>query len=491
MKNIAIQSLLRPALTPVPRCKDYAVFRKTVEHIDRILTESSLESKAIDLALEGFEGTIPERSKQAQFAIRAVRMSVLDYLLGGLSLRDMSCQLGRSDLLADFCRVRELDGIRGISKSNVERALKFFCEEDVRGLVQTLTEIVGNADLCDSVKLEKQIDMNVCFIDSTCLEANIHFPVDWVLLKDVALTLLQAITLIRNQDLLHRMPGGPKALSARMNKLCISMTHARRQKDARKKRKQNLREMKKLLKRIGRHALRHAQLLRKGWRQTKYSEKEALRIIERVKEKTDQIPLVMKQAHERIIGGRQVKSTDKILSVYEDNIHLIVRGKAGKEVEFGNTLLLCESPSGYLPDWKLYRERAPSEYEQLKDSLQRQNHFDLQKSINEMCGDRAFASQAASKTLASNKIYDALTPRDPRELQKRMQEPRFVYLQRRRGGLEGRIGVLKNRWQGGRIRSKGFTNRSLSVAWSVLSHNLWIVAKMLALQDEKNLRDAA
>ena len=43
-------------------------------------------------------------------------------------------------------------------------------------------------------------------------------------------------------------------------------------------------------------------------------------------------------------------------------MHVLVRGKAGKEVEFGNTLLLCESAAGYLLDWKVYREQAPSEY---------------------------------------------------------------------------------------------------------------------------------
>ncbi len=66
-----------------------------------------------------------------------------------------------------------------------------------------------------------------------------------------------------------------------------------------------------------------------------------------------------------------------------------------------------------------------------------------------------------------------------------MEEPRFVRLQRRRGSTEGRIGVLKNRWHGGKIRSKGFDNRNLSVAWSVLSHNLWKIAQRLAQEHEK------
>ena len=205
----------------------------------------------------------------------------------------------------------------------------------------------------------------------------------------------------------------------------------------------------------------------------------------------EQIPQVMKQAHERIIGGRQVKNEEKILSAYEPEIDVIVRGKADREVEFGNTLYLCESAEGYLLDWKLYGGQAPSELKQLWESLERQKGFALEEKIEAISGDRGYASKAASKRLQAEGIFDALTPRNPQELKERMEEPRFVRLQRRRGSTEGRIGVLKNRWHGGKIRSKGFDNRNLSVAWSVLSHNLWKIAQRLAQEHEKEATQAA
>ena len=91
--------------------------------------------------------------------------------------------------------------------------------------------------------------------------------------------------------------------------------------------------------------------------------------------------------------------------------------------------------------------------------------------IEALSGDRGYASKAASKRLQAEGIFDALAPRNPQELKERMEEPRFARMQRRRGSTEGRLGVLKNRWHGGKIRSKSFKNRNLSVAWSVLSHN--------------------
>ena len=494
MKNIAIQCLLRPALTVVDRCLDYDNFRATIERIDRLLIDSEVESQGVDLALErGQPMSVKARQKRANFALKALRMETLRYLLGGISFRHLSRALGSSDLLADFCRVRHIDGIRGISKSTLERASKFFSEEQLRALHRTLTEVVGDADLARQVVgLDKPIDTTICLIDGTCLEVNIHWPTDWVLLKDVAGTLLKAIRLIREKaGLRHRMLIEPEPLARQMNRLCIQMTHSRRRKDSARQRKGILRQMKKLLKRIGEHARSHRELLQACWEQSDYSEKQVQQILTRMERMSELIPVVIKQAHERIIGGRQVKNAEKVLSVYEPDAQVIVRGKAGQEVEFGNTLFLGESVEGYLLDWKLYGSRTPSENEQMQESLQRQNRFNLAEPIAAMCADRGFASQRARRQLAQEGIYDALCPRDPKQLKKRMEEPHFRQLQKRRASTEGRIGVLKNRWQAGRLRSKGFANRSISVAWSVLSHNLWKVAKMLAQQDELKTKAAA
>ncbi len=453
MKNIAIQCLLRPALTVVDRCLDYDNFRATIERIDRLLIDSEVESQGVDLALErGQPMSVKARQKRANFALKALRMETLRYLLGGISFRHLSRALGSSDLLADFCRVRHIDGIRGISKSTLERASKFFSEEQLRALHRTLTEVVGDADLARQVVgLDKPIDTTICLIDGTCLEVNIHWPTDWVLLKDVAGTLLKAIRLIREKaGLRHRMPIEPEPLARQMNRLCIQMTHSRRRKDSARQRKGILRQMKKLLKRIGEHARSHRELLQACWEQSDYSEKQVQQILTRMERMSELIPVVIKQAHERIIGGRQVKNAEKVLSVYEPDAQVIVRGKAGQEVEFGNTLFLGESVEGYLLDWKLYGSRTPSENEQMQESLQRQNRFNLAEPIAAMCADRGFASQRARRQLAQEGIYDALCPRDPKQLKKRMEEPHFRQLQKRRASTEGRIGVLKNRWQAGR-----------------------------------------
>ena len=75
----------------------------------------------------------------------------------------------------------------------------------------------------------------------------------------------------------------------------------------------------------------------------------------------ERLPQAARQAHERIIGGRQVANAEKILSLYEPDIHVLVRGKAGAEVEFGNTVLLGENRQGIILDYQIWKETAPSD----------------------------------------------------------------------------------------------------------------------------------
>jgi hypothetical protein len=40
------------------------------------------------------------------------------------------------------------------------------------------------------------------------------------------------------------------------------------------------------------------------------------------------------------------------------------------------------------------------------------------------------------------------------------------------------IGILKNQFLGWPMRAKGFAHRELALAWGVLTHNLWMLARL-------------
>ena len=190
-----------------------------------------------------------------------------------------------------------------------------------------------------------------------------------------------------------------------------------------------------------------------------------------------QLPAARSQARQRILQGQLVPSKDKILSLYDPDVQVSVRHKAGAEVEFGNTLLLGESSQGVIIDWELFQEIAPNDARLVSRSLKKIQEM-LQIHVGAVGADRGFDSQSNQQWLKEQKTYNGICPRSPQELKQRKNSWKFSRLQRRRSQCEGRIGIVKNNFLGRPLRSKGFASRELAVSWAVLTHNLWVIARL-------------
>ena len=156
---------------------------------------------------------------------------------------------------------------------------------------------------------------------------------------------------------------------------------------------------------------------------------------------------------------------------------MIVRGKAGAEVEFGNTVLIGENRQGLILDYEIFRESAPADSQLLFRSLARAWGV-TGRQVGAVVTDRGFASAANSRRLEESDTVDATCPRKPAELSQKMKDKSFARLQRRRAQTEARIGILKHGFLGQPMRAKGFAHRELALAWGVLTHNLWMLARL-------------
>src|SRR5208283_2787858 len=141
--------------------------------------------------------------------------------------------------------------------------------------------LLAGMDPAGPLDLKEPVDLEEYFVDTTALKANVHFPVDWVLLRDGTRTLMKAVALIRREGLKARMEPPPEFLR-RINRLCIQMTHSRRQPESRKERKRVLRGMKKVVKGVSRHARRHRDLLDQEWEKTGWSRRQAEQVLRRI-----------------------------------------------------------------------------------------------------------------------------------------------------------------------------------------------------------------
>ena len=449
LKILPEQMELRRDITPVIGNVDYKHFRERLEWIDEVLRTSGLEqafvTRRVEAWLAGLAREVSER-QQARYqknCRQALRCNIARQLVGK-EYRRFSRMLADSPLLQWFCRADRLEVVRVPSKSALERYDKLAPEAEVRGLVDELTrQAAGLKDKSlHPLGLEEALGLEVYWADTTCVKANIHFPTDWVLMRDAVRTMMKAVLLIRGQGLKQRMEE-PEVFLRRMNRLCIAMTQNRRQEGSRKARKRTLRQMKRLSGVIARHARRYRDMLEKRWGETDWTEVEARRVIERIDGILTQLPTAIKQAHERLIGGRPVKNAEKILSLYEPNIHVIVRGKSNAEVEFGNTLFLGEQREGLVVDWKLVKEVSPGDGALLRTSLARTRQV-LGRNPLGVGTDRGFDGPETRKALEAESIFNGVCPKSVRLMRERLEDEAFVDIQRRRAQTEGRVGILQN-----------------------------------------------
>jgi hypothetical protein len=308
-------------------------------------------------------------------------------------------------------------------------------------------------------------------------------------LRDATRTLMKAVALIRAHGLRHRMEA-PAVFIKRMNRLCIAMTHAPKHRDSKRHKKTVLRQMDRLLGTVRAHAQRHRQLLETQWEKTPWSRAQAEQVLRRLDGVLAQLPAARRQARQRIIGEQPVANEEKILSLYEPDIRVVVRHKAGCEVEFGNTLLLGESRQGLIMDWELFEQTAPQDARLVRTRVERiEQHLHIE--LKQVGADRGFDSRENQQRLAARKIYNGICPRDPRALKQRMGSWQFVRLQRRRSQTEARISIFLHHFLGQPLRSKGFAHRALAVGWGVLTHNLWVLARLPQRAAPKTAQRAA
>jgi len=488
VQSITYQPFLRPALPQVFGPKEYREERQLFIRIDELLSTSGLEAEFIGLSMKhcGFDPRSHRAGRVEAFnrsCVLALRCNIARHLKG-MDHRDFCVRLADSPLLQWFLQIGRVDRVKAFAKSTSDRFAHWIDEPGLRAINNKLVALLAGTGIKPGTfdpGLKAPVSFDDIYFDSTCLKAPIHFPVDWVLLRDATRTLMKATVLVRRAGLLHRMPQEPLSFLSEINTLCMKMTAKNRTKGARKQRKAVLREMKHLSRRIAGHARNHLDLLATRGHETGLTPGQIRQISQRIQSVLDQLPAAIKQAHERIIGGRKLPNNKKILSLYEPDIQVIVRGKSGAEVEFGNNLWLGETREGLIVDYLLEKEKT-SDAKQIRPAIARLVR-DQQLPVSNVWGDRGLHSEANEDFLGQHGIRSGLCPRDIAKLAERLEnESGMREGLKRRAGTEARVSIIIRDFMGKPARAKGFEHREMMVGWAILSHNLWVLARLERLE---------
>jgi hypothetical protein len=497
MKNIAYQLPLFHNKRD-NNIKEYHDLINRLELVDRILTSSGVEFKFAEYHLDQVEANYIEKKNDSNFklsskqkrrytleAVRALRCNFLKHELK-CSCRELAFYIAASEDLQRFLFAGDFISAQCPGKTRINDYASIV---PVRFLNEIndflLREFTTYANI-DKYGLDRALDDRTLWLDATCLKANIHFPVDWILLRDAVRTIVKSIICMRSHGLKHRIKP-PETFLSKINSLSMEMANSRRRKDSVKRRKNALRRMKKVARIVQKHGQRYRNLLKTNLDKTDLTEKEAARILERIENVLEQLPEAIKQAHKRIISGEQLKTEDKIISLYDHSAAVIVRGKAGAEVEFGNELFIAEQVDGFIVDWHLYENKV-ADQQKLRDFMQRVQPEEMKN--HTLVGGRGFFGKPNEKLLAKYGIINHLCPKSPEEYSQRQQDDTdFQPNQKRRSQTEGRIAAVK-RFVGPNLKNRGFEAKQCHTGWAVLTHNLHLLAKLMAEARQKKKEKA-
>ncbi len=194
------------------------------------------------------------------------------------------------------------------------------------------------------------------------------------------------------------------------------------------------------------------------------------------------LPLVRRiidQADRRILQGENVPADEKLYSLFESHTELIVRGKAGKPVEFGHKILIAQTGEKYIHYYQVM-ERQAADKDLLLPAVEA--HKDMFGSYpGVLSTDKGFyESKAQLTSLEENIRVVSIAKKGQRTQAEEERETTedFIQGQHFRAGSEGTISVLKRVFNLGKCYFKGFNNYATSVGFAVLCHNLVLLTRL-------------
>lgn len=249
-----------------------------------------------------------ERGRKSDFTSEQVLRSLIVMFVEGDSYRDAVIRIDTSDFLRHFVKLGP--------KSMMD--FTFLCRGFCALSKKTWQAI--NKVLSEHAKKEEKITSEKLRMDTTVYESNIHYPTDSSLLWDSFRTLSRLLRALQKE--LPKLGLRHRYHDRKVKKLSIFISRNSKSKNKGKKRNvkkayRKLIEYVRWIVGIGRKALPLLHLTLFG-----------------CPELSEHLPTVDKiidQAERRIFRGEKVPTSEKVYSLFEPHVELIVRGKAGSQ----------------------------------------------------------------------------------------------------------------------------------------------------------------
>jgi IS5 family transposase len=310
-------------------------------------------------------------------------------------------------------------------------------------------------------------------VDSMVVETNIHHPTDSALLSD-GVRVLSRLLRRAKKALPAEVAGRLGKEAFRTRNRSVRRTAQRLHRIARKKGEKAHEELKEAYRKlitITQASCTQAKRVVKALRAE--SDPGAERLLERFEHFLPLVEQGITQAARRVLEGKHLPATEKILSLFEEHTQIITRHKAGKPREFGREVLIDEVDGGIISRYEVLAETG-SERSRLPESLKaHQEHFGRAPEL--LAADRGLYSQQNERSAEESGVKRIVLPKSGKLSEERKRHEKQRWFRRGfrfRAGIEGRISVLTRAFGLDLCLDHGEEGMGRWVGWGVLTHNL-------------------
>jgi IS5 family transposase len=383
----------------------------------------------------------------------------------GLSFREVVVRVDDSQMLRFFCRFYD-DPV--ISHSKYATLVN---------LIQPETWVKINEILVKFARDKKGFKGKKLRIDTTAVETDIHFPTDASLLFDCVKVLSRLLNYVREID--FALVGTGRARIKNSKRLMLKIFRG-----GRTMHKATAKKWYGKLIAATERTMTWASDVKTKIDAGKTEVTNALEILELESFSKDfghYLALAKKcvhQARERVLNENPVPNAEKIFSIFEPHTELLIRGKAGKNLEFGHMVELQQIEGGLITNYAAHAKR-PAEAPLLGKAIER--HKKIFGDVPKMCaGDKGFYSAEAMLRAAELGVEEICVPKKGKRnaAETTREKSRWFKLaQAFRAGIEGTISVLKRVYGLSRCLREGFEHFQSWVGSGVFAHNLVLLAR--------------
>jgi transposase, IS5 family len=349
--------------------------------------------------------------------------------LYGWSYEETRERVADSLVLRWFCRVY----FQTVpDKSTLIRWTHTLRPETLHSLNDRVVELARQAKVTTGRKLR---------LDATCVQTEIHHPTDSGLLVDSVRVLSRLVK--RTKPLLAEQVQNVGAT-------CRSLLRSARQaaqrlhRLLRRKSEEKLEQQRALYQKPIETS---EQMVRQTERVVQALEEQSENAANRLREQAKQVvPLVKRviaQTRSRVLEGKKVASTEKVLSLFEPHTRAIPRHKGGAEVEFGRHVILDEVEGGIVTRYRVLEQ--PHEHGQAVEAVMHHRQM-FGHPPRLVAGDRGVHSADTEEVLAEAGVKLVAIPAAGKLSEERQaleRSRRFKRGYRWRAGIEGRIASLR------------------------------------------------